>query len=190
MQSHSCCLCSEFSIASTASSSSGSTYEALTQQKPKHGISFKYVHNYCADSGLLGCVLMRHVCLKTKQFRRGIQVHALHSFICSDKSEVSVLGWVTSPKGLFPLGTKAWGKDAPRRSPWHPQGLQEYGRCTRILLRLHIFRLHKGLFYLIVKDNITNENYPCKVFWNARPSFTHRLVIFPHMFFQTSKKDT
>lgn len=66
MQSHSCCLCSEFSIASTASSSSGSTYEALTQQKPKHGIYFKYVRNYCADSGLLGCLLTRHVCLKTK----------------------------------------------------------------------------------------------------------------------------
>lgn len=48
MQSHSCCLSSEFKA---ASSSYGSTYEALTQQKPKHGIYFKYMHNYSADSG-------------------------------------------------------------------------------------------------------------------------------------------
>jgi len=29
----------------------GSTYEALTQQKPKRGIYFKYMHNYSDDSG-------------------------------------------------------------------------------------------------------------------------------------------
>jgi len=57
------------------------------------------------------------------------------------------LGWATSPIGLLPWEQQGMEKDEPWESPWNTEGLHGSGTCTRILFRLHIFRLHMDFIF-------------------------------------------
>lgn len=136
MQSHSCWLSPDSILSSTASSSYGSIYKVLTQQKPKHGIYFKYMHYYSADSGQLGWLLMANVCLKTKSNSEDVH-NSMHHTTSSVQTRAKCQHWGEQQAlgACSPWEQGCEENDEPWRSPWHPQGLHGSRKSTRILLK-------------------------------------------------------
>lgn len=105
-----------------------------------------------------------------EQYKKCMQFHTLYRVVCLDES------WFQRWAGQQ-VATLPWeGKDALWGAWQHVQRLQRPGGCTR-----SPFRLHKVLFFFIVKDN-NNNKWALQGLWRRQHLHLHTDLSFHQIY--------